>query len=99
MFGFFNIFKTRNKKIKEKAFQLLRQASKISKEIEFEKDQVRLRGLAFDLKKAHEEGLKLLDDINYDKNKLDKIYFDPKTKMSENFKKVEQILQDFNSRI
>ncbi|MAW02038.1 MAG: hypothetical protein CMI81_04045 [Candidatus Pelagibacter sp.] len=99
MFGFFNIFKTRNKKIKEKAFQLLRQASKISKEIEFEKDQVRLRGLAFDLKKAHDEGLKLLDDINYDKNKLDKIYFDPKTKMSENFKKVEQILQDFNSRI
>ena len=99
MFGYFNIFKTRNKKIKEKAFQLLRQASKISKEIEFEKDQVRLRGLAFDLKKAHDEGLKLLDDINYDKNKLDKIYFDPKTKMSENFKKVEQILQDFNSRI
>ena len=99
MFGFFNIFKTRNKKIKEKAFQLLRQASKISKEIEFEKDQVRLRGLAFDLKKAHDEGLKLLDEINYDKNKLDKIYFDPKTKMSENFKKVEQILQDFNSRI
>ena len=45
------------------------------------------------------EGLKLLDDINYDKKKLDKIYFDPKTKMSENFKKVEQILQDFNSRI
>ena len=99
MFGFFNIFKTRNKKIKEKAFQLLRQASKISKKIEYEKDQVRLRGLAFDLKKAHDEGLKLLDDINYDKNKLDKIYFDPKTKMSENFKKVEQILQDFNSRI
>lgn len=99
MFEFFNIFKSRNKKIKEKAFQLLKQASKISREIEFEKDQVRLRGLAFDLKKAHDEGLKLLDDINYDKKKLDKIYFDPKTKMSENFKKVEQILQDFNSRI
>ena len=37
--------------------------------------------------------------IDYDKSKLDKIYFDPKTKTSENFKKVEQILQDFNNRI
>tara|TARA_B000000565_G_C23672259_1_gene334681 strand:+ start:437 stop:736 length:300 start_codon:yes stop_codon:yes gene_type:complete len=99
MFGFLNIFKSRDQKIREKAFKLLRQASEISKEIETEKDQVRLRGLAFDLKKAHDEGLRLLDDIDYDKSKLDKIYFDPKTKASENFKKVEQILQDFNNRI
>ena len=81
------MFKSRDQKIREKAFKLLRQASEISKEIETEKDQVRLRGLAFDLKRAHDEGLRLLEDIDYDKSKLDKIYFDPKTKTSENFKK------------
>ena len=57
MFGFLNIFKSRDQKIKEKAFKLLRQASEISKEIETEKDQVRLRGLAFDLERLMMKGL------------------------------------------
>ena len=38
-------------------------------------------------------------EIDYDLKKLDKFYFDPKQAFSENYKKVESILDKFNKRI
>ena len=85
MFGFLNIFKSRDQKQGKGILNQDKLARFLKNETE--KDQARLRGLAFDLKKAHDEGLRLLEDIDYDKSKLDKIYFDPKTKTLRILKK------------
>ena len=99
MFSFLNIFKKKNKKKEEEAFNLLRKASTISKKISEETSDAKLKGLAFELKRSHDEAIKIFEEINYDLNKLDKFYFDPKKAISENYKKVEIIINNFNNRI
>ncbi|MBL6758680.1 MAG: hypothetical protein ISQ17_02905 [Pelagibacteraceae bacterium] len=99
MFSFFNIFKKKNSKKEEEAFALLRKASVISKKIAEETNDARLKGLAFELKRSHDEAIKIFEEIDYDLKKLDKFYFDPKQAFSENYKKVESILDKFNKRI
>ena len=99
MFSFLNIFKKKNLKKEEQAFDLLRKASAISKRIAEETNDAKLKGLAFELKRNHDEAIKILEEINYDLKKLDKFYFDPKQALSENYKKVETILDKFKKRI
>ena len=99
MFSFLNIFKKKNSKKEEQAFDLLRKASVISKKIAEETNDAKLKGLAFELKRNHDEAIKILEEINYDLKKLDKFYFDPKQALSENYKKVETILDKFKRRI
>jgi hypothetical protein len=99
MFSFLNIFKKKNLKKEEQAFDLLRKASAISKRIAEETNDAKLKGLAFELKRNHDEAIKILEEINYDLKKLDKFYFDPKQALSENYKKVETILDKFKRRI
>ena len=99
MFSFLNIFKKKNKKKEEEAFALLRKASAISKKIAEETNDAKLKGLAFELKRNHDEAIKIFEEINYDLKKLDKFYFDPKQALSENYKKVETILDKFKKRI
>ena len=99
MFSFLNIFKKKNSKKEEQAFDLLRKASAISKKIAEETNDAKLRGLAFELKRNHDEAIKIFEEINYDLKKLDKFYFDPKQALSENYKKVETILDKFKRRI
>jgi hypothetical protein len=99
MFSFLNIFKKKNSKKEEQAFDLLRKASAISKKIAEETNDAKLKGLAFELKRNHDEAIKILEEINYDLKKLDKFYFDPKQALSENYKKVETILDKFKRRI
>ena len=99
MFSFLNIFKKKNSKKEEQAFDLLRKASVISKKIAEETNDAKLKGLAFELKRNHDEAIKILKEINYDLKKLDKFYFDPKQALSENYKKVETILDKFKRRI
>ena len=99
MFSFLTIFKKKNKKKEEEAFNLLRKASTISKKISEETNDAKLKGLAFELKRSHDEAIKIFEEINYDLNKLDKFYFDPKKAISENYKKVEIIINNFNNRI
>ena len=99
MFSFLNIFKKKNKKKEEEAFNLLRQASAISKKIAEETNDAKLKGLAFELKRSHDEAIKIFEEINYDLNQLDKFYFDPKQALSDNYKKVETILDNFKKRI
>jgi hypothetical protein len=99
MFSFLNIFKKKNLKKEEQAFDLLRKASAISKRIAEETNDAKLKGLAFELKRNHDEAIKIFEEINYDLKKLDKFYFDPKQALSENYKKVETILDKFKKRI
>jgi len=99
MFSFLNIFKKKNSKKEEQAFDLLRKASAISKKIAEETNDAKLKGLAFELKRNHDEAIKIFEEINYDLKKLDKFYFDPKQALSENYKKVENILDKFKRRI
>jgi|SRR5210317_811229 hypothetical protein len=99
MFSFLNIFKKKNLKKEEQAFDLLRKASAISKRIAEETNDAKLKGLAFELKRNHDEAIKIFEEINYDLKKLDKFYFDPKQALSENYKKVETILDKFKRRI
>ena len=99
MFSFLNIFKKKNLKKEEQAFDLLRKASAISKRIAEETNDAKLKGLAFELKRNHDEAIKIFEEINYDLKKLDKFYFDPKQALSENYKKVENILDKFKRRI
>lgn len=99
MFSFLNIFKKKNSKKEEQAFDLLRKASVISKKIAEETNDAKLKGLAFELKRDHDEAIKIFEEINYDLKKLDKFYFDPKQALSENYKKVETILDKFKRRI
>jgi len=99
MFSFLNIFKKKNSKKEEQAFDLLRKASVISKKIAEETNDAKLKGLAFELKRNHDEAIKIFEEINYDLKKLDKFYFDPKQALSENYKKVENILDKFKRRI
>jgi len=99
MFSFLNIFKKKNSKKEEQAFDLLRKASAISKKIAEETNDAKLKGLAFELKRNHDEAIKIWEEINYDLKKLDKFYFDPKQALSENYKKVETILDKFKKRI
>lgn len=99
MFSFLNIFKKKNSKKEEQAFDLLRKASVISKKIAEETNDAKLKGLAFELKRNHDEAIKIFEEINYDLKKLDKFYFDPKQALSENYKKVETILDKFKRRI
>ncbi len=99
MFSFLNIFKKKNSKKEEQAFDLLRKASAISKRIAEETNDAKLKGLAFELKRNHDEAIKIFEEINYDLKKLDKFYFDPKQALSENYKKVETILDKFKRRI
>jgi len=47
-----NIFQSKNKKIEEKAFRHLQEVSVISKQIAAEKNETKLRGLAFSLRKT-----------------------------------------------
>ena len=95
MFNFIsNIFKSRNKQIEEKAFKYLKEVSSISRQIAGEKNEIKLRGLAFSLKKNYDLAINLLKEINYDMSKIEKAYFDPKkTLSSNNYKKVETILK------
>ena len=99
MFSFLNIFKKKNSKKEEQAFDLLRKASAISKKIAEETNDAKLKGLAFELKRNHDEAIKIFEEINYDLKKLDRFYFDPKQALSENYKKVETILDKFKRRI
>ena len=99
MFSFLNIFKKKNSKKEEQDFDLLRKASAISKKIAEETNDAKLKGLAFELKRNHDEAIKIFEEINYDLKKLDKFYFDPKQALSENYKKVETILDKFKRRI
>lgn len=99
MFSFLNIFKKKNKKKEEEAFALLHKASVISKKIAEETNDAKLKGMAFDLKRTHDEAIKIFEEINYDLNQLDKFYFDPKGTISQNYKKVETILNNFKNRI
>lgn len=99
MFSFLNIFKKKNSKKEEQAFDFLRKASSISKKIAEETNDAKLKGLAFELKRNHDEAIKIFEEINYDLKKLDKFYFDPKQALSKNYKKVETILDKFKRRI
>ena len=90
-----NIFKSKSKQIEEKAFQHLKEVSAISKLIAREKNDIKLRGLAFSMQRNYDQGMKLLEEINFDMSKIEKAYFDPKKTLSaENYKKVEAILQN-----
>ena len=51
------------------------------------------------MKKNHDEAIKIFEEINYDLKELDKYYFDPSKALSENYKKVETILNNFKNRI
>ena len=99
MFKFIsNIFQSKNKKIEEKAFRYLQEVSIISKQIAAEKNETKLRTLAFSLRKNYEIAINLLKEINYDMNQIEKAYFDPnKTLSSDNYKKVEAILKNFEN--
>jgi hypothetical protein len=99
MFSFFNIFKKKDSKKEKLAFDYLRKASAISKQIAEETNDTKLKGLAFEMKKNHDEAIKILEEINYDLKELDKYYFDPAKALSENYKKVETILNNFKNRI
>ena len=99
MFSFFNIFKSKKNRRQEEAFEHLRRASAISKKIAEETNDYKLRALAFELKKSHDMGIKILESIDYDLQQLDRFYFDPKKALSQNYKKVETILKNFNNRI
>jgi predicted aldo/keto reductase-like oxidoreductase len=99
MFAFFNFFKSGKDRKKDKAFDYLKKASALSKAIEQEEDEVKLRGLAFEMKKNHDLAIKMLDEIDYDMQNLDQYYFDPKKKASQNYLKVEKILKNFNNRL
>jgi len=47
------------------------------------------------MQRNYDQGMKLLEEINYDMSKIEKAYFDPKKTLSaENYKKVEVILQN-----
>lgn len=99
MFKFISkIFQSKNKQIEEKAFKHLREVSAISKQIAGEKNEIKLRGLAFAMKKHYEQGIELLKEIDYDMTKIEKAYFDPKkTLSSANYSKVEAILKSAKS--
>ena len=99
MFKFIsNIFQSKNKKIEEKAFRYLQEVSIISKQIAAEKNETKLRALAFSLRKNYEIAINLFKEINYDMNQIEKAYFDPdKTLSSDNYKKVEAILKNFEN--
>ena len=91
-----NIFKSKNKKVEEEAFRYLQEVSSISKKIAAEKNEIKLNSLAFSLKKNYELAINLLKEIDYDMNQIEKAYFDPqKTLSSDNYKKVESILKNF----
>ncbi len=94
MFKFISkIFQSKEKKIEEQAFKHLREVSAISKKIAIEQNEIKLRSLAFALKKNYDQGIDLLKEINYDLSKIEKAYFDPKkTLSSRNYQKVEAIL-------
>jgi len=77
-----NIFKSKNKQIEEKAFQHLKEVSAISKLIAREKNDIKLRGLAFSMQRNYDQGMKLLEEINFDMSKIEKAYFDPKKTLS-----------------
>lgn len=51
MFSFFNIFKKKDSKKEKLAFDYLRKASAISKQIAEETNDTKLKGLAFEMKK------------------------------------------------
>jgi hypothetical protein len=88
-----NIFQSKNKKIEKKAFQHLKEVSAISKQIAGEKNEIKLRSLAFAMKKHYDQGIELLKEIDYDMSKIESAYFDPKkTLSSSNYQKVESIL-------
>lgn len=88
------IFQSKEKKIEEQAFKHLREVSSISKQIAVEKNEIKLRSLAFALKKNYDQGINLLEEINYDMSKIEKAYFDPKKTLSSgNYQKVEAILK------
>tara|TARA_A100001015_G_scaffold307421_1_gene403301 strand:+ start:748 stop:1050 length:303 start_codon:yes stop_codon:yes gene_type:complete len=99
MFSFFNIFKKKNVKKEEEAFVLLKKASFISKQIADESNDAKLKGLAFELKRTHDDAIKIFEEINYDMNKLDQYYIDTQNSISGNYKKVENILNNFKNRI
>ncbi len=99
MFSFLNIFKKKNAKKEEEAFALLKKASLISKQIADESNDAKLKGLAFELKRTHDEAIKIFQEINYDMNKLDQYYIDTQNSISGNYKKVENILNNFKNRI
>lgn len=99
MFSFLNIFKKKDSKKEKQAFDLLKKASAISKKISEETSDTKLKGLAFEMKRNHDEAIKLFEEINYDLKELDKYYFDPKKAISENYSKVETILSNFKNRI
>lgn len=99
MFSFLNIFKKKDAKKEKEAFDLLKRASVISKKIAEESNDAKLKGLAFELKRSHDEAIKIFEEINYDMNKLDRYYIDTKNSLSGNYKKVESILNNFKNRI
>ena len=48
------------------------------------------------MKKNYELAINLLKEIDYDMSQIEKAYFDPqKTLSSDNYKKVESILRNF----
>ena len=83
----FKYLQEKNKKKEEEAFNLLRKASAISKKIAEETNDAKLKGLAFELKRSHDEAIKIFEEINYDLNQLDKFYFDPKQSSQKTIKK------------
>ena len=90
-----NIFKSKNKKLEDKAIQHLKEVSALSKLIANEKNEVKLRGLAFSMQRHYDQGMRILDEINYDMSQIEKAYFDPKkTLSSDNYQKVENILKN-----
>ena len=99
MFSFLNIFKKKNAKKEEEAFSLLKKATSISKKIADESNDAKLKGLAFELKRTHDEAINIFEEINYDMNKLDRYYIDTQNSLSVNYKKVENILNNFKNRI
>ena len=99
MFSFLNIFKKKNAKKEEEAFSLLKKATLISKKISDESNDAKLKGLAFELKRNHDEAINIFKEINYDMNKLDRYYIDTQNSLSANYKKVENILNNFKNRI
>ena len=68
MFSFLNIFKKKKVKKEEQAFALLKKASLISKKIADESNDAKLKGLAFELKRTHDEAINIFEEINYRKD-------------------------------
>ena len=74
-------------------------SEEVFKKIADESNDAKLKGLAFELKRTHDEAINIFEEINYDMNKLDRYYIDTQNSLSANYKKVENILNNFKNRI